>query len=240
MIAPGVVLTASHTLEDHREAVSARTQQIECLAIRRDGRAELWTAERWRWPEVNSDISVLNVRLRTEVPYDWSCACLPITTRAPRDGETLSVVGFQFGAPNRNGRIGTIGDIPIIGQGAMYVSTGAVRKLWYPQRDPVRVSFPAIEIACGTLGGMSGGPVLDGMGHVVGLLSTGEDTTDGSRSYAAWVLQAFMFKLDLVWPPGLYPPEPNLLDLPQSLIRIVGRNKVAPAGDQEIVYDYWQ
>jgi hypothetical protein len=32
---------------------------------------------------------------------------------------------------------------------------------------------------------------------------------------------------------------PNLLDLPESLIAIVGRNKIAPAGEQQIIYDYW-
>jgi V8-like Glu-specific endopeptidase len=240
MVAPGVVLTASHIFEGHHDQIASRTEEIRCIGVCQGRRIEMWKAERWRLPETNSDISVLNVRLLTAVPDDWKCACLPITTRAPRDGERLSAVGFTFGAPNRNGRIGTIEGTPIIGQGEMLVSTGAISRLWYPGKDP-RISFPTFEIACSTAGGMSGGPVLDETGAIVGLLAAGEETLEeGPRSSVAWILQAFEFALDLPWPPGVYPNMPNLLDLPESLIAIVGRNKVAPAGDQQIIYDYWE
>lgn len=240
MVAPGVVLTASHNINEHYNAVKAGKEQIHCIAVRQDGRAELWTHRQWIWPDTKSDISFLNVELCTEVPEDWSCACLPITTRAPQIGETLSVVGFRFDQPNRTGRIGTIENAPIITKGGLYVSTGQVQKLWYPERDPKRISFPAIQIGCDSLDGMSGGPVLDQAGDVVGILSATMETLEGKETYAAWILQAFMFKLGLVWPPGLYPEDPTLLDLPDTLIKIKGRDKVALTDDLEITYDCWR
>ena len=239
MVAPGVVLTASHSVNEYYDAVRARERQLHCIAIRQDGRAELWTLRRWIWPETKSDISFLNVELCTAAPEGWSCACLPISTRAPAVGETVSVIGFRFDVPGARGPLGTIGDAPIISQGGLYVATGQVQKLWYPQRDPIRISFPAIQIGCSTLGGMSGGPVLDQAGNVIGILSTGMETLEGDESYAAWILHAFMFKLGLVWPPGLYSESATLLDLPDTLVRIVGRNKVELTSDQEIVYEYW-
>ena len=39
--------------------------------------------------------------------------------------------------------------------------------------------FPVIEISCGTLGGMSGGAVLDASGSVIGILSAGLSHDDG-------------------------------------------------------------
>ena len=86
---------------------------------------------------------------------------------------------------------------------------------------------------------MSGGPVLDQAGDVVGILSTTMETLEGKETYAAWILFAFMFRLGLVWPSGLYPEDPTLLDLSDTLIKIIGRDKIALTDDLEITYECW-
>lgn len=48
-----------------------------------------------------------------------------------------------------------------------------------------------------------------------------------------------MFKLGLVWPPRLYPEDPTLLELPDKLIKISGRDRVKSTGDLEIAYECW-
>lgn len=52
--------------------------------------------------------------------------------------------------------------------GDLYASAGEVAAVYHPIRDPTLMPFPTIEIACGALGGMSGGAVLDDIGPSTG------------------------------------------------------------------------
>lgn len=238
MIGPGLVLTATHTLREHEQQIIDRQEQIWCIGIRSDRRAEAWKLRDWVWPETKSDISMLNVELRTEIPDDWTCSCLQMTARVPQVGETFSVLGFQFDSPENSTHPAAINEVPVLGQGHLYVVNGRVTQLWEEKRDTVMVPFPAIELNCGTRGGMSGGPVLDANGDVVGLLSTNFSGQDGEGpSYAAWIAHAFMFEPTIVWPPDLYPANTPLIQTPEDLIHIVGRERFELIENQEVSDD---
>jgi hypothetical protein len=84
---------------------------------------------------------------------------------------------------------------------------------------------------------MSGGAVLDRDGAVVGILSTGLSHDDGrGPSNAAWIIHALMFRVTLLWPRALYQPDTPLLDLPDDLLRILGREHVRLTGADELDY----
>jgi hypothetical protein len=137
----------------------------------------------------------------------------------------------QDGEPER------IDGIPVAAKGDLYASAGEVVAV-YAYRDRVMAPFPMIEIACGSLGAMSGGPAFDQFGHVVGILSSGWRDNE-PPSNVAWIIHALMFGADLRWPPGVYTPEAPILELPDELLTIVGRKKVKLTGRQQVDYTRW-
>lgn len=239
MIGPGLVITATHTLREHADAIDSRAEQLQCIAVRRDGRAERWLCVAAQFPKEQSDISILNVELVTEAPEGWACSCLPLSTRAPEIGEPLNVLGFRFKTPEPGGHADTFDDMPVLGTGDLYVVTGAVVAVYEQGRDRSMLPFPAFEIDCGTLGGMSGGPVLDRNGNVIGLLSAGW-SDDDPPSNVAWIIHALMFRPRLIWPEGMYPKGAALLELPEDMVRIVGRDRIRlDAEGTGLTYDRW-
>jgi hypothetical protein len=171
----------------------------------------------------------------TEDPYIPS---LPLSTREPQLGESLTIVGFRYPDVTRGGEPERIEGIPVAARGDLYAAPGKVVAV-YEYRDRRMVPFPMIEIECGSLGAMSGGPAIDQSGHVVGILSSGwQDTKPPSN--VAWIIHSLMFAVTPVWPPSLYEPETPILDLPDELITIVGKEKVELTGFQEVTYTRWR
>lgn len=238
MVAPGLVLSATHVLRHHADAITARTLGVYCIGVRPGGQADLWAVRRsLRYAEDHSDIVFLGVELNSEVSDDWHVSCLPISTRAPRKGEPLTIVGYRFDGQEAE-LLPLINGVRAVGRGDLYIAVGEVVTIYYPQRDSVLAPYPAIEIKCGSLGSMSGGAVIDEGGSLVGIISRGWGD-GGPPSTAAWIIHALMFDVTLPWPPGAYQPNTPLLDLPHEQLKIYGRDKVRLVGPLEIEYTAW-
>jgi hypothetical protein len=80
---------------------------------------------------------------------------------------------------------------------------------------------------------MSAGPVLDQAGDVVGILSASMEILEGTETYAAWILQAFMFKAGSRVAARRLSRGPHLLDLPDTIIKVIGRDKAASASARQ-------
>lgn len=239
MVAPGFVITATHVLRDDVDAIEAKTLSVWCLGPRRGVRADLWTLRGMRFGETESDIAFLAVEPYSELPNNRALTCLPLTTRYPVEGDPLTVVGFRFDNAGA-GDLPEIDGIPVISRGRLYASAGTVLRV-QTYRDHVMAPFPVIEISCGTLGGMSGGAVLDASGAVVGILSVGLSHDDGrGPSNAAWIIHALQFNVALTWPREVYPPDCPILDLPDDLLRIIGREHVTLSGQLQVNYRPWR
>lgn len=238
MVAPGLVLSATHVLRDHADAIAARTLSVYCIGVRSGGRADLWAVPRsLRYAEDHSDIMFLGVELNSEISDDWHVSCVPISTRMPEEGEPLTIIGYRFDRQEAES-LPIINGVRAVGRGDLYIAAGEVETIYYPQRDSVLAPFPAIEIKCGSLGSMSGGAVIDEAGALVGIISRGWHD-DGPPSTAAWIIHALMFDVTLPWPPGAYEPNTAILDLPDDQLKIYGRDKVRIAGPLEIEYTAW-
>jgi Trypsin-like peptidase domain len=238
MVAPGLVLSATHVLRHHADAIAARTLSVYCVGVRSGGRADLWAVHQsLRYAEDHSDIMFLGVELNSEISDDWYAPCLPISTRAPEKGESLTIVGYRFDRDEAE-PLPIINGVRAVGRGDLYIAAGEVETIYYPHRDRLLAPFPAIEIKCGSLGSMSGGAVIDQGGALVGILSRGWGD-DGPPSTAAWIIHAFMFDVTLPWPPGAYDPNTPILDLPNNQLKIYGRDKVRLVGPLEIEYTAW-
>lgn len=151
----------------------------------------------------------------------------------------VTFVGFRFQEPGSI-KPKCVGDVMVVAQGNMHASAGRVTAFHPYTRDPV-MPYPAIEVSSGSVGGMSGGAVLDRKGPIVGLVSRGFTASDGlGPTYAAWIVQALMFEVVLPWPKRVYVPHTPLLNLPVDCIAIQGRQHVRLGGHRrEIAYRRW-
>jgi hypothetical protein len=242
MVAPGLVVSATHVLRDHADAIAARDLSVYCIGVRSGQRADLWAVPRsLRYAEDNSDIMFLSVELSSEISDDWYVSCIPISTRMPAERERLQIVGYRCERPDAAPEpLPFIRGVRAVGRGDLYVAVGETETIHYPQRDALLAPFPAIEIGCGALGGMSGGAVIDEQGALVGILSRSFDTEDGrGPSTAAWIIHALMFDVTLPWPPGAYEPDTPILNLPHDQLTIYGRDNVRLVGPMDIEYTAW-
>jgi len=242
MVAPGLVLSATHVLRDHADAIVNRELSVYCIGVRSGHRADLWAVRRsLRYAEDNSDIMFLGVELNSEISDDWYVSCLPISTRTPVVGETLTIVGYRFDRPDALPELlPIVRGVRAVGRGDLFVAVGETETVHYPRRDALLAPFPAVEISCGSLGGMSGGAVIDESGALIGILSRGFETEDGrGPSTAAWIIHALVFSVTLPWPPGVYKANTPILDLPQDQLTIHGRDNVRLVGPMEIEYTAW-
>ena len=240
MVAPGLVLSATHVLRDHADAIADRKLSVYCIGLRPEGRMDLWAVRSsLRYAEDSSDIMFLGVELNSAIADDWYVSCLPIPTRAPEEGERLTIIGYRFDRPDAE-PLPIINGVRAVGRGDLYVAAGEVATIHCPYRDRLLAPFPAIEVKCGSLNGMSGGAVIDADGALVGILSRGFDIADGrGPSTAAWIIHALMFDVTLPWPPGVYKPNTPILHLPEERLKIYGRDKVQLAGPMELDYTVW-
>jgi hypothetical protein len=112
----------------------------------------------------------------------WSFTSLGVTTRCPRQGEKLTIFGFRFDDVQEDGQ-------GYRAAGNLYAAAGTVTDVYHPKHFLPSLPFPTIDIACGSLGAMSGGAVLDHDGLLVGMISRGWTTDDmEGPTYAAWIV----------------------------------------------------
>jgi hypothetical protein len=146
----------------------------------------------------------------------------------------LTIIGYKFHHISEDGSEGS--PPAIRGLGDLYAAKGTVQAVYPVRRDRVMVPFPAIEITCGSLGGMSGGAVLDSTGHLMGIISTGV----ADITYAAWVVgSALAREIRIPWPPGLHPETVRVLDIPDQLLRVEGREAIAITAPNTTAYRVW-
>lgn len=224
MIAPGLAITALHVLSD--DALQARNGVgVGCVGPRTDG-LTAWNSTSVVRVEPG-DIALVSLKLASPVD-DQLFRTIPITTRKPRVGEKLFVIGFR----REEEPIERVGNETRV-MGELVVASGQVTQFHFPQRDSFMCPYPVIEIECGSHGGMSGGAVFDTEGHLIGIISASLHTDDNQGpTQAAWIGPAFSAtNLDISWPPGVYRQSIGLLEIPEPLLNVEGRERLAVVDD---------
>jgi hypothetical protein len=229
LVAPGLAITATHVIRDHLEEFENGPVSVICLGAIADGTAILWQVTGSTYADEN-DITFLELVLASAPATGITIRCFPITTRTPFEGETLHLLGFT--ATNIDWKDHTRS---ITGQ--LLTSAGPMTALHYPRRDSVLVPYPAIEIACGSVGGMSGGAVVDTTGHLVGIISTGLSHSDGrGPTLASWLITSLGTCVAPTWLPDETPVP--IISIPEPLY-IQGRERVIPQPDGGVFIDMW-
>ncbi|WP_313553133.1 serine protease [Brevundimonas sp.] len=185
MVAPGMVLTATHVLDEIEE----KGGHPLLLSFLPDA-ARAWlpidvstlTGPSEFYPDrtVSSDITLVSCSLNSDALAPAPLRLAPMKVALPLLGDRLWAVGFRH---------------QLIENGAAYVSpmisSGVVTQA-FPMGRGERMPSPCFEVAMETIGGMSGGAVMNAQGEVVGIVSS---SPDGGPSYMTLIWDALRLRV---------------------------------------------
>lgn len=210
MVGPGLAICATHVLE-HAGYLDrlARGEATLVAQAPLPGGMLLWTVLRISTVP-DTDLAILSMTLSSSFPADRRFAVATMTTRMPAPGDVLTVTGLYAARPTEERtsamRIEMTSGCafgPVIDR--------------YPDGRDMMMPGPCLVVECAAASGMSGGPVFDSRGYLVGLVSSSYD--EDTLTFVSHVWPA-MVKAEAcpVWPASPYPLPP-----PGSLLQL-GRN----------------
>lgn len=199
IVAPGVALCATHVLTDHLPHLMTGATTITAFSLFND-KLQIWNIVSLTIVP-DTDLTLLTMMLVSDLPEDRSFALASITTRVPSPGERVYIVGFRANAEKFSRRRESLIE------GSLIASSGLVTDVHLTQRDSGFLAWPCFGVECQTWGGMSGGPVFDQSGFLIGLLCSSYE--NDTLSYVS-----FLWKALLVPGPGSWPKMDNLNGTP--------------------------
>lgn len=222
MVAPGLLLTATHVLDELR-ALEKHPIFLTFLPTGARG----WLAEESRNSmresqfekgEANpSDLALVSCTLNSDALADYPLNLGTLRVGLPLVGERLWAFGFRHGFVED--RIASVSPM---------VSSGLVTAA-FPQGRGERMPAPCIEVEMDTMGGMSGGPVVDSDGNVIGVVSS---SFDGGPSYVTLIWDALNYRIGGTVPALMKYQDVSLLTAKSmGLARIKGSIERKPWGD---------
>ncbi|MBL9191620.1 MAG: trypsin-like peptidase domain-containing protein [Opitutaceae bacterium] len=186
MVAPGIALTATHVLAEYAHYDPSAISWTLMSPV--EGGLMLWGG-RQSFMSAGNDIAIFaSVAASALPPQNLYTTAFP-STRTPRLGESLMICGFR---PQRE-KYQDTSQFTI----HPYISTGKVTQVFACGRDRVLMPGPCVELDCHAVGSMSGGPVFDGDGYLVGILSTSLESAQlNGPSYVSliWPVIALSFR----------------------------------------------
>ncbi|MEP6899193.1 MAG: serine protease [Rhodanobacter sp.] len=233
MIACGLAVTAAHVFADVAEKIASGELGISCFGITSDSGAYWSVTELCYAP--GEEIAYLSIARFSSMDTNRPINIFKLTTRAPKVGELVTMLGFRF--PET---VVSDGQMNSTMTGHLYAAKGPVINVYPRRHERPSMPFPVIEVDCGSLGGMSGGALLDGNGFLLGITSRGWETVDGlGPSYAAWLLGGLNRRVTISWPRGLYQPKSRLLDIDPRLLYLQGREHLKIIDELNYSYKIW-
>lgn len=185
MIGPGLVVVATHVLDEF----TARNSDPLLLTFLPDG-ARAWLPREQSTMtgssvfgenrRIVSDISLLSCTLNSEAHEHHPLTLAPLQIALPLVGERLWAFGYRHEALQDAAALIT----PL-------VTSGVVTAV-FPQGRGERMPSACIEVAMDAKGGMSGGPVVNSNGDLVGIVSS---SFDGGPCYVTLIWEALRIKV---------------------------------------------
>jgi hypothetical protein len=240
-IAPGVALCATHVIGPHLSCLMAGTLVASCYGIAPHG-LQIWVVRKITTIP-NTDLTILGVELASALPPENLFLQSVITTRLPKVGEDLLICGFRadetaFVLNKQNRRVETSGDV--------WLCKGTITDRYPLGRDRRMIPWPVLEVACPAWGGMSGGPVYESHGLLVGLLCSSIETAPGKGvSYVSMLWPALTTRFESSRPSGLIRGSISLLEMDRRLCAIDQPNALAATYDElndavRTEYRWWE
>lgn len=222
MVARGLLLTATHVLDEFKGSGVGPV----CMSFLPSG-PRVWlpyastTVSRQSKYDPNhsvaSDISLVSCTLNSDAILQEPLMLTPMRIALPLIGQRLWAFGFRHQTISHN--------IPLV---TPFVSSGRVSGV-FPYGRGERMPSPCIEVDMDTLGGMSGGPVVNDQGEVIGIVSS---SWEGGPSYVTLIWDALMATVST--PEGLFEQFEKISLMGASNLRaarVLGEVQNKPWGD---------
>jgi hypothetical protein len=212
MVAPGIAVYAHHVVESILRAVVSGDPAAYCFGLAPSG-IQIWKARKITHIK-DTDLGIIGLERASNFEPGETLYQSKVTTRLPKVGEDLLICGFRAASSDFGANATEFA-------GRVIVSRGAISARYPFGRDSVMMPWPCVEVSCSSFGGMSGGPVYDKHGRLVGVLSSSiGDSIGGNPSYVSLIWPALITKFDGGWPPGLIKERSRLVDLDPALCGI--------------------
>lgn len=207
LVSMGVALAARHVIEPFMKMLSEGTATITCGGIA-PLQFMIWRCHDITFVGNDSDIAIITLSYSSDMPSENLFKMAAVTTRLPEIGELVTMVGFtasDLDFPRR--------EMSFTGYGHVRASVGTITARYPNGRDRVLMPGPALEIGSSASGGMSGGPVFDRHGLLIGLVGTSLTSEDGAGpSFVSLLWPALITPISAKWPNGVHVANRPLCD----------------------------
>jgi hypothetical protein len=228
LVAPGIAICAHHVILDFEEALRAGRCALLCAGPANHGTVFWMVRNVVSIP--GTDLTILCMTLASAMPPQNRFVVAHLTTRTPAIGERVALYGLPALARTGASKDGNA-HIPL---SARYTS-GEVLEVHHDGRDKVMLPGPCFAVSCAAFGGMSGGPVFDDRGYLVGVVSTSYDG-DAPIAFVSHLWPALSIQTLPSWPAPRPFPSVSLLDL-QATLRMVNIERPdAVSKDEETTF----
>lgn len=205
MVAPGVALAARHVIEPELPSIldpnAGKARGFLATAITPRG-LDIWRVHQVMMIE-QCDVAILTLRRASAMQEAPAISQAILSTRLTPIGEAVAICGF----------VAEEVDFPLTQgvKGRIHISQGIVCQHFLDGRDRCMLPGPCFAVSVGTPGGLSGGPVFNESGRLVGVLSTSLGDGNDDISFVSMIHPALVRKFEWCWPPGLVKGETTLL-----------------------------
>lgn len=228
MVGPGIAITAKHVIEARFSGIAEGLENMHCIGITSLG-LQMWAVKKVTYC-LENDLAMLGLELISAIDEGDTLNQSIITTKVPEIGENVIIYGFKA-ADNRFQRESICKPYepmskPI--ENMLLFSQGKVTQHFLTQRDSFLMPWPVIEVDCPSWGGMSGGPVFNHEGRLIGLLSSSIETaSNDGPSYVSLIYPALTMVFEGGWPAPLFKNPTSLLELDPRACEIEGREALS-------------
>lgn len=239
LVAPGIALSAKHVFTDSLDDIMNGKKSTISTAITKDG-LQIWRINKITLID-NSDLVILGLTYCSQLPSGNLFNMATITTRFPKIGENLLITGFRASDYSFEIKDNDKGDKVMNCSGNVLACNGIVSNRFPTGRDKVMLPWPTLEVDCPSFGGMSGGPVFDSNGLLIGLLSS---SFDDGPSYVSLLWQSLAIEFEGGWPNSIFKNKSTLIDLSPTLCAIDRSSAISVTLNKDktknINYEAWE
>lgn len=213
LVAPGIALTAWHTIKDWEDAGHFGEPGhaiFVCGALGPELR--VWEVRSISGPVSGGDVAMMILAPRFPLGKQITLYYFALAAAFPPIGSEVTALGMRLeSAEAVLPLLESEQQLPPISI-ATVASTGLIEDR-YLTGIP-RIGAPCFAANVFSVGGMSGGPVFDETGHVIGIVSESisSDDLDDYVTFVSLIWPAALFEFEGAYPKGMFPFGSRLCD----------------------------
>ncbi len=206
LVGPGIALAAGHVIEEHQAKGHLTAPDPALYAFGPAGeRTHAWIVSEIKYNSVG-DVAVLVMQYAADMPDDLEIHYFATCARLPEISERVTAIGFR---PVNALRLADpeTRELGLL-EGTFLTSSGPISDLWPLGRDAL-LPRPSFAAQLTTVGAMSGGPVLNAQGKLIGIVSRSIDAFEEEPAVtsATMIWDGLFEPIAGQWPPKFWPAE---------------------------------